>query len=317
MYSLAIFIDSAYITFDLLSKSLPPIVLGLILAEVIVALNAVNKIASLSRPLTRFGHLSDRSGATFMMAFFSAASANSMLASYYNDGDIEKRELLLASLVNSFPATTMHWRSLLPVLVPLLGVTGIIYFCLLMLVGLIKTTIVILVGRLLLETKVYHPVIDETFERPSLKEALTIGIKASKNNVKKVVKMTSITMFLVAVLINLGAFDMLTSHLALLTNYLPLPAAGLGIIAAQFAGYIPAYTIAGGLMATGELTGKEVVVTLLVGNVITSVTRAIRWFVPSHVGIFGPRIGTELVFLSTGLRNVIMLFVAFAVMLVW
>lgn len=75
--------------------------------------------------------------------------------------------------------------------------------------------------------------------------------------------------------------------------------------------------MAGGLLAAGELSGKEVVVTLMVGNVISSVAWAFRWLVPSHAGIFGPRIGAELVVFSTGLRDVIMLFVAFGVMVLW
>ncbi len=149
----SILIQSAATSFGLLSKSLPPIVLGLVLAELIVVLNAAEKIAFMARPITRFSHLSDAAGASFMMAFFSAASANSMLAGYYNDRIIEKRELFVASLVNSFPATTMHWRSLLPVLIPLLGLTGLVYFSLLMLVGLLKTGLVMVVGRLLLDAK--------------------------------------------------------------------------------------------------------------------------------------------------------------------
>jgi hypothetical protein len=322
-----VLIQSAATSFGLLSKSLPPIVLGLVLAEMIVVLNAAEKIAFMARPITKFSHLSDAAGASFMMAFFSAASANSMLAGYYNDRIIEKRELFVASLVNSFPATTMHWRSLLPVLIPLLGFTGLVYFGLLMLVGLLKTGLVMVAGRLLLDEKNDGPFFRSPFEdlraekegknRPPLREALKIGARAARPKVMKVVKMTTAMMFLVSVLIEVGAFDLLTLHLSGIRNWLPLPAPGLSIIAAQFAGYIVAYTVAGGLLAAGELSGKDVVVTLMVGNVIISAAWAFRWLIPTHAGIFGPRIGTELVVFSTGLRDVIMLLVAFGVMAFW
>ena len=322
-----ILIQSAATSFGLLSKSLPPIVLGLVLAELIVVLNAAEKIAFMARPITRFSHLTDAAGASFMMAFFSAASANSMLAGYYNDRIIEKRELFVASLVNSFPATTMHWRSLLPVLLPLLGLTGLVYFGLLMLVGLLKTGLVMVAGRILLDAKTDGSAFSSAFEdlraekhspnRPPLKEALKIGARAARPKVVRVAKMTTAMMFLVSVLIEVGAFDLLSLHLSGIRNYLPLPATGLSIIAAQFAGYVAAYTVAGGLLAAGELSGKEVVVTLMVGNVITSAAWAFRWLIPSHAGIFGPRIGTELVVFSTGLRDVIMLLVAFGVMVFW
>ncbi len=323
----SILIQSAATSFGLLSKSLPPIVLGLVLAELIVVLNAAEKIAFMARPITRFSHLSDAAGASFMMAFFSAASANSMLAGYYNDRIIEKRELFVASLVNSFPATTMHWRSLLPVLIPLLGFTGLVYFSLLMLVGLLKTGLVMVVGRLLLDSKTNGSAFSSALEdlraekdspnRPPLKEALKIGARAARPKVARVAKMTTTMMFLVSVLIEVGAFDLLSLHLSGIRSYLPLPAAGLSIIAAQFAGYVAAYTVAGGLLAAGELSGKEVVVTLMIGNVITSAAWAFRWLIPSHAGIFGPRIGTELVVFSTGLRDVIMLLVALGVMALW
>jgi len=321
-----VLVQSAAISFGLISKSLPPIVLGLVMAELIVVLNAAERIAFLAKPITRFSHLSDVAGASFMMAFFSAASANSMLAGYYNDRIIEKRELFVASLVNSFPATTMHWRSLLPVLIPLLGFTGLVYFGLLMVVGLLKTGLVMVAGRVLLdgENKDEAAVAigeqkgpDKSSDRPPLKEALKISARAAKPKVVKVTKMTTVIMFLVSVLIEVEAFDLLTLHMGGIRNYLPLPAAGLSIVAAQFAGYVAAYSVAGGLLAAGELSGKEVVVTLMVGNVITSAAWAVRWLIPSHAGIFGPRIGTELVVCSTGLRALIMLFVAFGVMVFW
>ena len=382
-----ILIESTATTFAILSKSLPPIVLGLILAELIMVYDAAGRIAFVARPITRFSHLSDAAGASFILAFFSAASANSMLAGFYRDGIIEKRELFVASLVNSFPATTMHWRSLLPVLIPLLGFTGLVYFGLLMLVGLLKTAVVMVAGRLLLDgdRRISSGEDSEKAAGEDLMEApgedsweysgggagedlmeaaeqvagvdrktaseqaalertadasvplaplrrrtqggradrlpLKVGLKRSWREARpkmvRVVKMTTAIMFLVSVLIQVGAFDLLALHLSGIRGYLPIPAAGLGIIAAQFGGYIAAYTVAGGLLAAGELSGKEVVVTLMIGNVITSAAWAARWLIPSHAGIFGPRIGTQLVICSTGLRNVLMLSVAFGVMVFW
>jgi len=324
-----ILIESASISFGLLSKSLPPMVLGLILAELIVVYDAAERIAFLAKPITRFSHLSDAAGASFMMAFFSAASANSMLAGYYHDGIIEKRELFVASLVNSFPATTMHWRALLPVLIPLLGFTGLVYFGLLMLVGLLKTALVMAAGRLLLPGRPGAEAAEIALEdlrgriasprknQPPLGEALKRSSRAARPKVVRVVKMTTGIMFLVSVLIQVGAFDLLSQQLRGIGGLLPLPAAGISIIAAQFAGYVAAYTVAGGLLAAGELSGKDVVVTLMIGNVITSVGWAVRWLIPSHAGIFGPRIGTELVICSTGLRNMMMILVALGVMAFW
>ena len=117
----------------------PFIIAGIILAELIMALKFVNKIVWITKPVTRFGHLRKECGVTFLTAFASPAAANAMLMEFYNKKVIDKKELFISSLVNSFPAILMHWKYMLPALVPLLGVTGLIYFGVLMAVGFIKT----------------------------------------------------------------------------------------------------------------------------------------------------------------------------------
>jgi len=102
----------------------------------------------------------------------------------------------------------------------------------------------------------YHRAENNNLNRPPLKEALKISARAARPKMLWVAKMTTATMFLVSVLIEVGAFDLLSLHLSGIRNYLSLPAAGLSIVAAQFAGYVPAYTIAGDLLAAGEPIGK-------------------------------------------------------------
>jgi hypothetical protein len=128
--------------------------------------------------------------------------------------------------------------------------------------------------------------------------------------------MTTAIMFLVSVLIQVGAFDLLSQQLSGIGGLLPLPAAGISIIAAQFAGYIAAYTVAGGLLAAGEVTGKEVVVPLMMGTVFTSAGWAVRWLIPPTPGSSAAdRNGAGVC--STGLRNVLMILVALGVMVLW
>lgn len=54
------------------------------------------------------------------------------------------------------------------------------------------------------------------------------------------------------------------------------------------------------------MSWQEIILTLLVGNILTSVTRSIRWFGSSYAAIFGMRTGTEIMLISTALRNSIM-----------
>ena len=165
--------------------------IGVVFAEFIVALRVVNKIAYMVRPISNFANRWEECGASFMTAFIPPTSANSMLVSFYNDKLIENKELFVASMMTSFPAIVMHWRAPLPVLIPLLGTTGLIYFSILMLIGFIKTLLIMLAGKFLLEKKNHTPVNRPVEGHPPLKESFKISLQASKGTVKRIQCMTT------------------------------------------------------------------------------------------------------------------------------
>lgn len=86
----------------------------------------------------------------------------------------------------------------------------------------------------------------------------------------------------------------------------PVPPEGFAVIAAWFGSFVAGASVASALLAAGDMTWQQIVLTLLVGNVLTSVTRSIRWLGSSYVAIFGMRTGTEIMLVSTALRNGIM-----------
>jgi len=314
-----VLINAAESSLGFLSMAVPSMIIGVIFAELIVALKIVDKIAFVARPLTNFAHLSEECGASFMTAFVSATSANSMLAAFYSDKKIEKKELFIASMMTSFPAIVMHWRPMLPVLIPLLGVTGILYFCILMFVGLIKTLLIMVAGRFLLVKKdssyCYKNSIRE--KRPPLKDAVKISLQTSKPIIKRIVAITIPIIFIVTILHEIGVFDNLSHHLRGVSAYFPIPPEGLGIIAAQFGHYIAAASVASALLSTDELAGKEVIITLLVGDVLTNIMVILKWLIPYYVGIFGPRIGMQILAVTTTVRTGIMLLAIFALASFW
>ncbi|NLB01182.1 MAG: nucleoside recognition protein, partial [Methanomicrobiales archaeon] len=152
-------IQTATLAAELLGEMVPMMIAGVFLAEVLVALNLAGRIAAFSRPLTSFARLNEECGTSFLMAFVSPPAANAMLMDYHAKEIISRRELIIAATMNSFPTVVMHWRYLLPVYIPLLGIPGLIYFGLLMLVGLAKTAIIMVVGRSILIPSRCTPVI--------------------------------------------------------------------------------------------------------------------------------------------------------------
>ncbi|MGP8330242.1 MAG: nucleoside recognition domain-containing protein [Methanosarcinaceae archaeon] len=310
-------ISAAELSFSLLSKTIPFMIIGVVFAEFIIALKVTDKVAYLARPISNFANLRDECGASFMTAFISPTSANSMLASFHNNNLIGKKELFIASIMTSFPAILMHWRALLPVLIPLLGMTGIIYFCILVLIGFIKTLFIMLVGRILLEKNNCKPVNHPVEIRPGIKEAFKISLQSSKSILGRILCMTIPVFFIVCVLIIAGAFDVLADNLAFVCKYFPIPPAGLSIIVAQFANFMAAHSAASTLLSTGVLTSKEVILTLLVGDVLSGITMAMKFLIPYYVGIFGPKIGMQILAIATTLRIAIMTVVIFALALFW
>ncbi|MCL7411597.1 MAG: nucleoside recognition protein [Methanosarcinaceae archaeon] len=288
-----------------LAYIVPYMVVGVILAELFVELGWIKKVGFLVLPLTKFAHLRNECGVSFLTAFASPAAANASLKHLYDKKLIDERELIISSILNSFPSIIMHWRTLLPVLVPLLGVTGLIYIGLLTLVGFIKTIVVLFVGHFMLDKKPDNIDIEQT-DRPSFSNALRSSITRSKKTLARILVVMIPTTIVVFILIDLGLFDTLGLYLQAISEYLPVPASGLPIIAAQFASKIAAYTIAGNMLTEGILSSRDIIVTLMVGKILSSVT-TIRVLAPYYMGIFGPRLGLKVMFLSALLREGILI----------
>ena len=291
----------------LLGEMVPMMVIGVFLAELLVALKIAGRIAAISRPLTSFACLREECGTSFLMAFVSPPAANAMLVDYHAREIITRRELVIAAIMNSFPTVVMHWRYLLPVYIPLLGIPGLIYFGLLMLVGLAKTAVIMVTGRVILTPAPAAPV--RPVEAPAavaFRDALREAGAASKKTLIRLLKVTVPTIVLVAFLINAGTFDRLAEMMQGAGGFFPIPPEGFAIIAAQFGSFVAGASVASALLAAGDMTWQEIILTLLVGNILTSVTRSIRWFGSSYAAIFGMRTGTEIMLISTALRNSIM-----------
>ena len=71
------------------------------------------------------------------------------------------------------------------------------------------------------------------------------------------------------------------------------------------------------MLSTGVLTGKGIILTLLVGDVLKGLLTMVRFLTPYYVGIFGPKNGLQIMVLSTTIRTGIMLVVIFVLALFW
>jgi hypothetical protein len=85
------------------------------------------------------------------------------------------------------------------------------------------------------------------------------------------------------------------------TDVFPIEAAGVVIfaLAAEFSSGMAA---AGALQNTGSLDVKQTVLALILGTIIATPLRAVRHQLPTYAGLFSLGLGSQLLFMSQGLR---------------
>ena len=272
------------------------------LVNILENLGWTKRIGWIAKPFSRLGRLKDASGVSFIVSFGSPSSANAMLMQLYRENKIDKKEMYIASLANTFPSALMHWRSMLPVLIPLLGLIGIVYFGIYILIGFLKTIAVLIVGRFILKdnTKQFQTENEKPgFVKMKSVDLLMKSVKQGWPLMRRVFFITIPVTILVFYLVDLGVFEWLTTQIQGVTRFFPVPVEGLSISAAYFGHTVAAYTIAGNMLAAGVISAKNIILSMLLGQVLSSVVSSFRHSAPYYIGIFGVKLGAELLFYSS------------------
>ncbi len=277
---------------------------GLLLGQAIESLGWAARLGSWAAPLLRWGHLHKESGASFTAAFFSGIMANTMLVTLYQEGKISRRELTITYLFNNaMPVFLLHLPTTFFIIFPLTRQAGLIYLGLTLSAALLRSAALLLYGRLRLpadhggEAAVAVPV-------PKQKEGLAREIwQKFQLRFTRVIFFTLPIYFFIFVLNDWGFFkwlrDAAASHVSL--GFMPMEAASVVIfsVATEFTSGIAA---AGAFMQAGALTVPQTVMALVLGNIVATPVRALRHQLAANVGIFSPKLGTELLVLSQVLR---------------
>jgi hypothetical protein len=287
------------------------ILVGLAVGQAIEILGWTRRLAVLARPLFRFGHLGDRCGAAFTAAWFSGTTANAMLYDFFQEGAITKRQLVLTNLVNQLPAYFLHLPSTFFIVLPLTGLAGVLYYALTLLAALLRTGVFLLWGRLALAPQAPQPLPGEEPPVAPRTQGLVEGLRR-----KLPVRLTRVALYVVPIYVLVfvvsaaGGFTALQSLLNRSATSAFMPMESLSVVALSFvAEFTSGFAAAGALMEAGVLTVKQTVIALLIGNVLAFPVRALRHQLPQYVGIFAPRLGTEILLLGQALRVVSLLLV--------
>lgn len=288
-----------------LLRLLASLSLGLLVANLIEALNWTRFMARLAAPLIRIGHMKDVVGASFSMGFFSGMAANTMLAEAYAEKRLTPRELVLANLFNSLPAYFLHLPNMFFITAPFLGSAAILYVGLTLFAAILRTVSILFVGRLLLPPLPDGCVVCHLGDgRVTLKEALKKSWTRFKRRIRTIALFT-IPIYVAMYFLSAHGFfkyleTFVSEHLGFL-SWLSPQAVSIVVfhMAAEFTAGLAA---AGALLGAGDLDVKQVVMALLVGNVLSTPMRAFRHQFPYYAGIFKPAMAARLIVWNQALR---------------
>ena len=304
-------VDPAVILAKLLipiSRLLILILLGLVIGQIIESTGWTNKLAVLARPMFRFGNLGSHCSAAFTTAFISGVASNAMLFGYYKDGYISRTQLYLANFINHLPAYFLHLPTTFFIVFPLTGRAGLIYFGITLTATLLRTTFFVIYGHFLV-APVQEGVSEDSGagetqkrKKQSIQEALRSKIPARITTIVIWVLPIYTAVFL---LNQLGLFaranQLLSSYFV--TGFIPIEA--LSVVILSFAAeFTSGFAAAGALLDSGVITVKQTVAALIIGNVLAFPLRALRHQLPRYIGIFSPKMGTQILLMGQAFRIV-------------
>ena len=281
--------------------------LGLLVANLIEALHWTEAVAKVASPLIRLSRLKDISGASFAMAFFSGAAANTMLAEAYEKGQLSRQELMLSNLFNSMPTYVLHLPNMFFLATPFIGFgPSLTYVGLSFLSAVLRSFFIVAVGRMTLAPHDGGCVPCRLKEqgRPTWEEAMRKTWVRFRRRIGRIL-FVSLPIYVVIFFLNRhGAFkaaeNFLTQHLSFFSW---LPPKAMSVVVFQIASELSAgLAAAGALLQGGGLAPKTIVLALLVGNILSSPMRAFRHQLPFYAGIFPTALAMRLIAYSQGLR---------------
>ncbi|MFP4035709.1 MAG: hypothetical protein ACLFT5_09430 [Desulfovermiculus sp.] len=295
------------------------VALGLAAGEIIEATGWTRSLSIVARPLFSFARLGQRCSATFTAAFVSGVAANGMLVSFYEQGLIDKKRLFLTNFINQLPAFFLHLPTTLFVILPLAGTPGAVYLLLLFLAAVLRTGMCALYGRLRLSPPDEDTEDSQETGRQNKTSAMDLPgliLRRVPRRLGRIVQFVVPIYILVFALHRLGCFDFIQTVMAGTAVSALIPIEALSMVVISFlADYTSGFATAGALASSGVLSDHQVVLALVLGNVIALPVRSLRHQLPRYLGIFSPRMGTQILVLGQGLRVVSLIVVGAGYML--
>ncbi len=296
-----------------LLKTLAFLSAGLLVGQLLEATGWTARLGVLAWPLVRQAHLPKEAGAAFSAAFASGVAANTLLYTSWQEGRLDKRQLIFANILcSSLPAFFLHLPTTFFVVYALLGRAALWYFGLALLAAILRTLAVVLVSRWAAPPRAVDAAAPAAARR-DWGELWADTWRKFQQRLRRMLLIVLPVYVVVFLLAGAGFFSWLSQAAAGLVTGLALPVEAMSVVVfAVVAEFTSGFAAAGALLQSGSLVMKQVVIALLIGNVIATPVRALRHQLPHYLGIYSPGLGAKLLAMGQGARVVSVVLVAVA-----
>ena len=290
------------------------VLITMFIVNYIMNTDIMKKFSNFLSPILKRLKINPLSISSILTCFFSPTVGYSILAEGLKENKINEKEIIGTSLANSFPSVLSHtFTFFIPVVVPILGWTGVLYVLIRLGVALTKT----IIGF------IYLSIISEgcSFEMPEVnklnkKENAKKSFKSTLRFAKRLIPIMFFMMTLVIYLSKIGFFDYVERFVEPITNLLNLnPNVGI-LVLTEVMNVQAAIVMAGGFLNENILTSKEVLIGLIIGNVLTFSTRYVKHSLPLQVSLFGAKLGTKIVMINAAITLILDIFIIAGLLLI-
>jgi hypothetical protein len=307
-FDVNIVINSARISLIYTIKISIVVLISMFVMNYIINTGIMAKVSEIMEPFTKHLNINPFSISSILVCFFSPTVGYSILAEGLKDKKLNEKELIGTSLANSFPSVLSHiFTFFIPVVIPILGFTGVIFV--LIRLGVAFTKSIMGITYLTMISKKNNFEVPEKMSKLNKKENLKKSLKSTLRFSRRLIPVMFITMFLVIFLSKIGAFNYLNNLVKPITNMLGLNP-NIGILSlTEIMNVQAAIVMAGGFLNENILNSKEILVGLIIGNVLTFSTRYVKHSLPLHVSLFGTKLGTKIVMINAVITLLLDIFV--------
>jgi hypothetical protein len=276
------------------------VTLGIMLANVMVEMNILARLSAPLRCLCRASNLPECCMVSVLASTINATAGKSALAEFYRNGEAKETEIILATLISTFPMALGEYVFMVqaPISIALLGLkVGTAYVLLNLFSSFLQSFFALIYSRLTRPSQTCSIGRLNAGKLKINRETVRKGVLNSVPTLKKVLPLLIGTMVFMDLLMRAGVLEHMKLVFDPVLRVLGLPGECIAPLVMQFVHYSAGYAAIASLCSSQTITEKQALITLFVGSMAVITMIYIRYSIPTYLGLFG-RFGAKIAAIS-------------------